>query len=76
VPLTDEWRVMSVSAVRGLGRGARARARHDRQGFRFFVEYQQLMSCQNSVIMDRAAAPPGQPGQNGQTRPRPGVRNA
>jgi hypothetical protein len=30
-----------------------------------FVEYRQLIGCQNSVIMGRAAAPPGQPGQTG-----------
>ena len=29
------WRVVSVAAVRGLGRGFRARARRDHPGFRF-----------------------------------------
>jgi hypothetical protein len=42
-----------------------------------FVEYLQLIGCQNSVIMDRAevimdraAVPPGQPGRNGHAQAR------
>jgi hypothetical protein len=35
-------------------------------GNSLFVEFWQLIGCQNSVIMGRAAAPPGQSGQNGQ----------
>jgi hypothetical protein len=40
-----------------------------------FVEDRQLISCQNSVIMGRAAAPARQLGQNGHRRPRPGSRD-
>src|ERR1700743_319133 len=45
------------------------RTRADILGVSLFVEYLQLMSCQNSVITDRAAPQPGQTGQNGYAGP-------
>ena len=35
-----------------------------------FVEIPQLISCRITTIMDPAAVPPGQPGQNGHARAR------
>jgi hypothetical protein len=47
----------------------RARGTAGSRVFSFFVEDLQLMSCQNSVIMVRPAAPPGQSGRNGHAGP-------
>jgi hypothetical protein len=62
--------VVSVGAVREQARGARPRGAACSRVISLFVEIKQVISCKVSVIMVRAAVPPGQSGQNGHTRVR------
>ena len=62
------WCVVSVRAVRGLTRGARARGRAPARGAAS-RGCARRDRCGISVIMDLAAAPRGQPGRNGQAGP-------
>jgi hypothetical protein len=54
-----ERRVVPVSPVRGLGLGAQTADAAVSPRISLFMEYLQLMSCQNYVIMGRATPSPG-----------------
>ena len=65
MPLSD-WCVVTVRPVRGLTRGARAQGALESTEISLFMWIPHLMSCGIHMIMDLAAVPLGQPGQNGQ----------
>lgn len=61
--------MVSVSAIARAGTGPSQAGAALSPGISVFVEDLQLMSCQNSTIIDRALTPSRQTGQNGRDRP-------
>ena len=63
------WCVVPVCRARPLARGLHGRGAACSSTISLFMEIPQLIRCGISMIMERAAAPPGQPGRNGHAGP-------